>query len=278
MSMKTGPEGLTLIKRWEGCEKMRHDGTLQAYDDGEGVATIGWGSTKGVHMGMTCTMADAEAMLARELEATEQAVSLAVKVPLSQTQFDALVSFAYNVGNGWLGVGGHRQATFIARLNAGDYNAVPKGLLLFSRGANSGKPYPGLLARRKSEGQLWSRREAATQAPIPIPARATTPRAVREAVPAISGSRKIWLASAWQWILGALGITAGGGLQAEHLVATRAYADQIGIPVVLRFVEAHGWPFAFGFVGLGLVAFELQKQLHVIDYLEGRWTPSGEQP
>jgi lysozyme len=276
--MKMGPEGLALVKRWEGCEKKQPDGTLVAYNDGEGVATIGWGSTKGVHFGMTCTMAEAETMLARELESTEHAVLLAVKVPLTQTQFDALVSWAYNVGVGWLGVGGHKPATFVRKLNAGDYNAVPAGLLQFSRGI-SGKPYPGLLARRRAEAELWNRHAAPLGPPVPEPAPEPQPRAVRQAPPVVTGSRKLTLIGIMRAVMAMLGlggVLGEGGLDPSRLEATKAYFAASGAPSLLT-TMAHHPGAALALCGiLGFLAFEALRQWHIEDFIAGRWTPSGD--
>ena len=73
--MKTSQSGIDAIGIYEGCK-------LQSYLDGAGVPTIGYGHTKGIKMGMTCTLAQAKAWLAEDLADAENDVSHMVKVRL----------------------------------------------------------------------------------------------------------------------------------------------------------------------------------------------------
>jgi len=112
--MKTSEQGIELIKGREGC-------VLRPYRDSVGVWTDGWGNTHGViPNGPPITQAKADADLVKHLEAFEAAVNNAVKVPLTQNQFDALVSFAYNVGTG-----AFSSSTMVKRINAGLFDEVP---------------------------------------------------------------------------------------------------------------------------------------------------------
>lgn len=93
--MQTSDRGLEFIKHHEGLE-------TKAYPD-PGSAdghpwTIGVGHTKGVKKGDTCTVAQAMEWLREDVRTAEAAVLRLVKVPLTQAQFDALVSFVFNVG------------------------------------------------------------------------------------------------------------------------------------------------------------------------------------
>jgi len=88
--MKTSEQGVALIRDREGC-------ILKAYQDTVGVWTIGVGHTAGVSEFDRCTEEQATAWLAEDLMWSEAAVNL-VEVPLEQHQFDALVSFVFNVG------------------------------------------------------------------------------------------------------------------------------------------------------------------------------------
>jgi GH24 family phage-related lysozyme (muramidase) len=144
--MKTSQAGIDLIKEWEGLR-------LKAYLCPANILTIGYGHTSAagephVFENMTITAALAEAILKRDLERFEQAVERTVKVPLSQNQFDTLVSFAFNLGTDWLS-----KATFMKRLNKGDYDAVPRGLLSFNRA--NGVVLLGLTKRRQAEADMW---------------------------------------------------------------------------------------------------------------------------
>lgn len=94
---RIGQAGLALIKQYEGCR-------LAAYKCSAGVWTIGYGHTAGVHSGMTITQAQADAYLQQDIAKFEGYVNNPAYVPitanLNQNQFDALVSFAFNLGAG----------------------------------------------------------------------------------------------------------------------------------------------------------------------------------
>jgi lysozyme len=142
--MKTSPTGIGLIKSSEGLR-------LKAYPDpGTGGLpwTIGYGSTSGVTQKMVITEAQAEQMLAADLVRFERAVERLVRVPLNQGQFDALVSFTYNVGEG-----NFTKSTLLRKLNAGDTAGAAEQ---FKRWVNAGgKVLPGLVKRRAAERALF---------------------------------------------------------------------------------------------------------------------------
>lgn len=89
--MKTSSRGIELIKRWEGFRN-------KAYLCPANVWTIGYGHTATCKPGQVISIARGEQLLEDDLSSFEQAVNDLVKVPLTQNQFDALVSFTYNVG------------------------------------------------------------------------------------------------------------------------------------------------------------------------------------
>lgn len=139
--MKTSQRGIDLIKEFEGC-------CLTAYADGGGVWTIGYGHTAGVCQGDVTTEEGAEVFLCDDLVSTETSVSGAVDVPISQNQFDALVSFTYNLGSGNL-----NSSTLLKLLNSGNpkmaADEFPKWNLI------NGQPSNGLTRRRESERSLF---------------------------------------------------------------------------------------------------------------------------
>lgn len=139
--MTPSPRALDLIKQFEGLK-------LSAYICPAGVPTIGYGTTKGVRMGDTITAAEAERMLAQDVEKFAKGVREAVKVPLEQHEFDALVSFAYNVG-----LGAFRTSTLLRLLNAGDKEAAAKQFDRWNKAG--GKPLAGLTRRRAAERKLF---------------------------------------------------------------------------------------------------------------------------
>ena len=145
--MKISEKGLAMIESFEGC-------LLKASNKLDGVWTIGYGQTgryygKRVRRGMTTTKAEAHAWLRdHSIKTYEDAVTQAVKVPLNQNQFDALVSFTYNVG-----VGALKQSTALRRLNAGDYTGAADALTMWTK--CNGKVLAGLVRRRKEERALF---------------------------------------------------------------------------------------------------------------------------
>ena len=102
-----------------------------------------------VHEGMTITEAEAEALLVSDLKRFEEAVSRIIIVPLTQHEFDAIVSFTFNCG-----VGALQESTFRRRINAGEGKPLcfkeefPKWV----QGSNG--PLPGLVRRRDAEVEL----------------------------------------------------------------------------------------------------------------------------
>jgi|TARA_Y100000289_G_scaffold64752_1_gene77147 lysozyme len=140
--MKTAQKGLELIKHFEGCE-------LTAYKCPAGVWTIGYGHIKGVSEGMTITQEQAEQMLLDELVEYENYINELVSVDLSQNQFDALVSWVYNLGPSNL-----RSSTLLKVLNSGDYNGVPAQIMRWNKAG--GKVLEGLTRRREAEARLFS--------------------------------------------------------------------------------------------------------------------------
>ncbi len=145
--MKISEKGLTMIESFEGC-------LLKASNKLDGVWTIGYGQTgryygKRVRRGMTTTKAEAHAWLRdHSIKTYEDAVTQAVKVPLNQNQFDALVSFTYNVG-----IGALKQSTALRKLNAGDYAGAADALTMWTKCRR--KVLAGLVRRRKEERALF---------------------------------------------------------------------------------------------------------------------------
>jgi lysozyme len=134
---------IDLIKRCEGCR-------LTAYRDSGGVLTIGFGRAYNVKAGQAITQAEADAMLAYDLQLFARGVDRLVDVPLTENQRAALISFAFNCG-----LSAFARSTLLVRLNAGDYAAVPAELAKWVN--DGGKRIPGLVNRRAAEAELWSR-------------------------------------------------------------------------------------------------------------------------
>lgn len=133
-----------LIKTFEGCR-------LEAYPDpasGGAPWTIGYGHTRGVSKGMTCTQEQAENWLIEDLDKVGLQVTDLLKVPVTQREFDALCSFAYNAG-----IGNLAKSTMLKLINHGDYEKAALEFPKWDRGG--GKEIAGLLRRRKAEETLF---------------------------------------------------------------------------------------------------------------------------
>ena len=139
--MQTSDNG---IKALEGREGFRG----KAYKDTAGIWTYGFGTIKvngvPVKEGDIISLQTAEACMRSDIKWAEGAVNKLVKVPLTQNQFDALVSFTYNLGSSAL-----EHSTLLRYLNAGKYKDAASQLLAWVY--SGGKVTPGLVNRRKSE-------------------------------------------------------------------------------------------------------------------------------
>lgn len=135
--MKTSQKGIDLIKKYEGC-------VLTAYKCPAGVYTIGYGHTEGVYPGQKITREEAESFLKKDLKRFEDNVNYYnKKYNFNQNQFDALVSFAYNIGSiDQLTQNGTRSKYQIADM-----------MLEYIKAG--GTILPGLINRRREERQLF---------------------------------------------------------------------------------------------------------------------------
>ena len=135
--MNISEEGLSLIKKFEGLE-------LEAYKCAAGVLTIGYGHTAGVQEGDVWTKEQADENLKVDMEEYAGYINDLVECPLSQNQFDAIVSWVYNLGPANL-----KASTLLKRLNAGDYADVPNQIKRWNKAG--GKVLEGLIRRREAE-------------------------------------------------------------------------------------------------------------------------------
>lgn len=141
------PGGLAVLQRHEGF-------VSTPYRDPVGIWTIGYGHKilPGERF-TSLTREEASELLVRDVNIAEDAVNAQVTVELTQAQFDALVSFVFNVGTG-----AFRKSTLLRLLNQGNYAAVPAQLARWKYGTKAGQlvELPGLVARRADEGQLFA--------------------------------------------------------------------------------------------------------------------------
>ena len=133
--MKISQVGIDLIKSFEGC-------VLTAYLCPSNVWTIGYGHTTGVYQGQTITKVQAEQYLKEDIVRYENYVNN-TGLSLNQNQFDALVSFTYNCGNGNL-----KKLIAIRRLAE-----IAEAILLYNK--SRGTVLKGLVRRREAERKLF---------------------------------------------------------------------------------------------------------------------------
>jgi lysozyme len=139
--MKLSKVGANLIKKYEGCR-------LKAYKCPAGVWTIGFGHTGNVKEGQVITQVQADDLFNKDVQRFVDGVNKLVKVDINQNQFDALVSFAYN-----LGVGALKKSTLLQYLNKKQFDKAAKE---FDRWVKAdSKVYKGLQNRRNSEEALF---------------------------------------------------------------------------------------------------------------------------
>ena len=143
--MKISQEGLSLIKKFEGCR-------LEAYYCSGGVLTIGYGHTGGVKESDTITQEEAEKLLRADVFKFEEYVEDNVMVELDQGQFDALVAWTFNLGPGNL-----RESTMLKKLNNQEYESVPFEMRRWNKAG--GKTLDGLIRRRNAEALLFQSKE-----------------------------------------------------------------------------------------------------------------------
>ena len=139
--MRTSPKGISLIKSFEGLR-------LKSYQDSVGVWTIGYGATRGICPGMTITNEQAERMLMNDIARFEPELDRLAKVPLSQNQWNALMSFVYNLGAANLG-----SSTLLKLLNAGDYAGAAEQFPRWNKAG--GQVLAGLTKRRAAERAMF---------------------------------------------------------------------------------------------------------------------------
>ncbi len=152
---RTSAPGLDLLKKLEGCKTM-------AYKDVAGHLTIGVGhlvteeelEKRLIHgkvpflPGSPITIDQCLQILARDVQAAEREVMLNVEVWLEQWEFDALVSFVYNIGGG-----AFSRSTLLKKLNRGDREEVPDEMRWWNK--TGGKVVRGLENRREYEVKMW---------------------------------------------------------------------------------------------------------------------------
>ena len=219
--MRMTDEGLRLIMEFEGFR-------AHAYRDPVGIWTIGYGHTSAaghphVHEGMHITVAQGREILRQDVNKFAAGVRKLVTTDLTDAQFSALVSFAFNVG-----LGGLSRSSVLKAVNARDFAAVPRRLALWVKAG--GRRLPGLVRRRAAEAALFMS-SSTDEAPA---SSAETPRP-------LEGKPLRESTTGWAAILSALAglFSAAGGFLRD--VGAHATGKPALLMAVLVIVLATGW-------------------------------------
>lgn len=150
--MHISDKGLALVRTFESCLEPDGNGKFRAYVCPAGKLTIGWGHTNDhgtqFNKGSAWTQAECDAELATDMAHFGSVVDRLVKVELQQHQYDALVSFAYNCGEGALA-----GSTLLRKINAGDFDGAAREFPRWNHGG--GQVLRGLVRRRASEALMF---------------------------------------------------------------------------------------------------------------------------
>jgi lysozyme len=232
--MNISPNGLALVKEFEGYLQPLPDGSCTTYYCPAGKLTLGWGCTEGIKPGDVWTVDQAEAALLRELSKHEKAVQQSVTVPLNQNQFDALTSFSFNLGTGNL-----RSSTLLKKLNKGDYPGAQAQFLEWNKHEDPKTKKKivsrGLSTRRAKEAALFASRTEEEGAGSPMPQAVAAPKE-----PLIPAKVREW--GAW--------LTSGSAFTGLGLTQTDVGSG------VKAMATAHNMPILLGVLFLGYVGFE----------------------
>lgn len=265
--MDLSERGMKMLFEFEGRHKKISEGRYKAYKCPAGVWTLYAGLTRGIKEGMTCTEAEGERLLRRELVGFEDAVERLVKVKMTQPMFDALVLLAYNIG-----IGAFEKSTLLKLLNQGKLDQAAAQFQRWNKGG--GRVLPGLVKRRRAEAALFLEPEGEILVAKPdVEEEPSMPQAVEVSkVPVIEGAARS--PSVWSSLVGLFSTAAGaiwqlGGSVAQetsaevgaakgHLTGLEALWSQFGLslPSVLAVVT---------FAALGIVLLR-----HIQRYSEGR--------
>ena len=135
--------GVAFIQGWEGTE-------TSAYLDSVRVPTICTGSTRGVYLGQTATLAECEERLVQDTSYAGKAIQRCITQKLTQGQYDALVSLSFNIGGG-----ATCRSTLVRKLNQGDCRGAGREFLRWDHAG--GKRVRGLTNRRAAESAVFIR-------------------------------------------------------------------------------------------------------------------------
>lgn len=256
--MNISQAGLDLIVSFEGYHRKLANGDCTTYRCPANVLTIGFGCTEGIREGEVWTRQQAEKALMRELAKFEAAVTRLVTVEINQNQYDALVSFAYNCGEGALG-----KSTLLRKLNAGDFDGAANAFAMWTKGG--GRVLPGLVRRRAAEAALFRKpAEPAEEPDMPQGVDIPSPREEHEDAAGELKSES-WFYSVKRWLLKKLGLPVAGST-----VGIASLDDPVStLSSAMMFAKAYGLVIVAGAVAL-IFAVEVMQYMQRQKALGGR--------
>jgi lysozyme len=149
--MQASSKAFGIIKQFETCKLKAYPATKK--EEEKGIWTIGWGHTKGVKEGDVCSQEQADIWLEGDVIWAEVSIRTLVTAELNQNQFDALVSFIFNVGEPHF-----KESTLLIKLNEGDYKTAANEFLKWEY--QDGQIVRGLVTRREAEKFLFETLES----------------------------------------------------------------------------------------------------------------------
>jgi len=146
-------KGVELVKEFEGLHEVKADGFVYPYKCSAGVLTQGYGATRGITAESKWTREYCEERLTKDLNEHAEAIKHYVTVPLTQNQYDSLVSFIFNLGSN-----AFKNSTLLKKLNQNLYSEIPAQLMRWDKARVNGKliPLAGLTRRRAAEAAMFS--------------------------------------------------------------------------------------------------------------------------
>lgn len=161
--MKAGPDAYKLTMKHEGLHRVMENGKVEAYLCPAGVWSIGFGHTRSAKPGLVISQSRAIALLNFDISNVEDDLRRLIRVPVEQHQFDALVSWVFNVG-----YVNARESTLIRLLNQRDYAGAGGEFRKWNKSRKGGKviTLPGLTIRRAEETALFNRGARQVHAPL----------------------------------------------------------------------------------------------------------------
>lgn len=249
-TMTFSERGAKYLQAWEDKDGKP---ALRAYLDEAGVWTIGTGHTRGVKKGDTCTLDQAEKWLVEDCQFCVDAINKCVQVDLTQSEFDALVIWIFNVG-----VGAFIGSTALKRLNKGDYEgcSVWMGRFIYITDPVTKKKVVdnGLINRRAKEAVLWSEDFVSTASGTATPSAPVATKVTQ------TTTGKLTISS----IVAKVGAAVTGGLAMaqDHIGTLKGAKD------TLAGFDGY-WEIAAACLLLGAVVFELVVLMHKSQVLNG---------